>query len=90
MRPPADLIPSFLELHTETDYGFFLELVPNPVAHREGCRVYWGSHGCERPRGHDGPHWCDCCDCDDHPGEGCVGGPPYFGSDTRFYGDDAA
>lgn len=22
------------------------------------CRVYWGSHGCEKPRGHEGEHMC--------------------------------
>lgn len=22
------------------------------------CYVYWGSHGCGRPRGHDGDHEC--------------------------------
>lgn len=26
----------------------------------EPCRVYWGSHGCDRPRGHHGPHICNC------------------------------
>ena len=41
------------------------------------CRVYWGSHGCTRPRGHDGMHVCVC------------GEPPYFGKDTNFYGEDA-
>lgn len=23
------------------------------------CRVYWGSHGCQLDRGHEGPHRCD-------------------------------
>lgn len=40
------------------------------------CRVYWGTHGCCRNRGHDGPHLCDC------------GTPPYHGRWTRFYGED--
>lgn len=22
------------------------------------CNTFWGSHGCDRPRGHDGPHIC--------------------------------
>lgn len=22
------------------------------------CRVYWGSHGCDLPRGHKPPHVC--------------------------------
>jgi hypothetical protein len=61
-----------------------------------GCRVYWGSHGCKLPRGHEGPHVCDCCDCDDHERDHdhgdwiCVAAPPYYGADTRFYGEDAA
>lgn len=62
------------------------------------CRVYWGSHGCKLERGHTGPHLCDCAD---DPGvdpmtkeylsdPGCfnVGGPPYYGPETRFYGED--
>lgn len=59
------------------------------------CRVYWGSHGCRFERGHEGPHECDCCDCDNHPddpetlGYLCVAKPPYYGSDTNFYGEDA-
>jgi len=24
------------------------------------CRVYWGSHGCDLVRGHDGPCCCEC------------------------------
>lgn len=66
------------------------------LAMAEACRVYWGSHGCELERGHDGPHACDCCDCPDfHTGdpdaEGvmCVAGPPYYGPETVFYGEDA-
>ena len=63
----------------------------NPDDHAEGCRVYWGSHGCSRPRGHEGAHWCDCCECDDHPDHdsGCVAGPPYYGPDTHFFGEDS-
>jgi hypothetical protein len=55
------------------------------------CRVYWGSHGCQHARGHDGPHECDCCVCDGaHTNtNGCVAGPPYYGPDTNFYGEDA-
>ena len=58
----------------------------------EVCRVYWGSHGCDLPRGHDPaiPHMCLSC----LPGYGedmggYVGMPPYYGTDTRFYGEDA-
>lgn len=51
------------------------------------CRVYWGSHGCCLPRGHDGPHLCDCADVP--PELGGVGKPPYYGPSTQFYGEDA-
>ena len=61
------------------------------------CRVYWGSHGCCLVRGHDGPHMCECAWDDDnrllpHADEsdnGNVGCAPYYGPDTRFYGEDA-
>ena len=51
------------------------------------CRVYWGSHGCDRPRGHAGPHLCIACWSEDE--SGWVGAPPYYGPDTCFYGEDA-
>lgn len=56
------------------------------------CRVYWGSHGCRHPRGHPAeiPHECDCCECP--PGgckPSCVAKPPWYGPDTRFYGEEA-
>lgn len=64
-----------------------------------GCRVYWGSHGCKLERGHDGPHLCSCTDDPgidpetkeyiDDPGCFNVGAPPYYGPETRFYGEDA-
>jgi hypothetical protein len=55
--------------------------------------VNWGSHGCMSERGHDGDCWCDCCGCEPHDEAsleryGCVAGPPYYGADTKFYGDD--
>lgn len=50
------------------------------------CRVYWGSHACSRPRGHAGHHLCECA-AEGEPGN--VGGPPYYGPDTHFYGEDA-
>lgn len=58
------------------------------------CRVYWGSHGCDLERGHPGgpdSHDCDCCECASHPDpdSGCVARAPYYGPETRFYGDDA-
>lgn len=59
----------------------------------DACRVYWGTHGCRLERGHDGPHVCVCVDdkdaCDT-PTTMNVGGPPYYGPDTHFYGEDAA
>lgn len=56
------------------------------------CRVYWGSHGCHLQRGHEGTCQCDCCDCADHPDDdsGCVAKAPYYGKNTRFYGEDVA
>lgn len=58
----------------------------------EFCRVYWGSHGCGLDRGHEGTCVCTCCVCENHPDpdSGCVGRWPYYGADTRFYGEDAA
>lgn len=61
------------------------------------CRVLWGTHGCCLPRGHDGPHRCDCADDPDvdpvtrlYPdGVVNVGAPPYYGPDTHFFGEDA-
>ena len=56
--------------------------------------VYWGSHGCHLRPDHEGFCECDCCDCRnharDHERRGCVAKHPYYGPDTRFYGDDAA
>lgn len=40
------------------------------------CRVYWRSHGCDRPRGHRGSH-IHICDCGDQPRP-----------DDILYGDD--
>lgn len=64
----------------------------------EGCRVFWGSHGCDRPRGHDGPHLCLSCWTEGDE-DGWVGAPPYYGHGwhldryltprTHFYGEDA-
>ena len=69
----------------------------------DGCRVYWGSHGCRFVRGHNGLCACACCDCPaghhdgieaprlvDDAGVICVALPPYYGADTRFYGEDVA
>jgi hypothetical protein len=52
------------------------------------CRVYWGSHGCDKLRGHAGPHICASC-YDPKETKGYVGAPPYYGPETRFYGEDA-
>jgi hypothetical protein len=79
-------------VRTEDSGAVTMEFYP-PEPPPEGfCRVYWGSHGCHEPRGHpaDVPHACDCCECP--PGEckpSCVARPPYYGPDTRFYGEEA-
>lgn len=63
---------------------------------RLDCRVYWGSHGCDLERGHSVQHTCGCCACvgshtdaPDAEGAVCVAGPPYYGPETSFYGEDA-
>jgi hypothetical protein len=63
------------------------------------CRVYWGTHGCYRPRGHRGGHVCDCSPwivrrvlhrlLPWHRWRGHVGARPYYGRNTSFYGEDA-
>lgn len=55
----------------------------------QDCRVYWGSHGCFKRRGHRGHCLCDC-ECKRHPDPGsfCVCAYPYYGPDTKFYGED--
>lgn len=92
-KRPDDVVPALLWIRTDHEHGFFTEAFRNPEAHETPCRVYWGSHGCSRPAGHEGGHWCDCCECEDHErdhkAEGCVAGPPYYGPSTRFYGEDA-
>jgi hypothetical protein len=66
-----------------------LEPGPYPMPHwrkyDQVCRVYWGSHGCALPRGHDGPHLCRCAWEDPRDS---VGAPPYYGPETHFYGED--
>lgn len=65
------------------------------------CRVYWGSHGCRLECGHEGPHLCECAVPDwqdyvdkggyiDEEGALNVGAPPYYGPNTKFYGEDTA
>lgn len=41
-------------------------------------------------RGHKGFCRCECADDPAWQGPGNVGGPPYYGPDTTFYGEDAA
>jgi hypothetical protein len=67
---------------------------PRPAGF-EHCRVYWGSHGCDLARGHADDCECDCCECGgSHPDAGdgvlCVAKAPYYGPETRFYGEDVA
>lgn len=55
------------------------------------CRVYWGSHGCDLPKGHhlgEGPDRFCRCDCVDSASELGDGGVLYYGPDTRLYGED--
>ena len=62
------------------------------------CGVFWGSHGCDLPVGHDGQHVCSCCPgepghttasstdrVEDVDGVACVGTWPYYGPDTVFF-----
>jgi hypothetical protein len=76
--------------HTRTTENGTEEWVEPPRKARS-CDVYWGSHGCHLPYGHKAaglPHAClSCFDPDDM--DGYVGTPPYYGSETSFYGDDA-
>lgn len=88
-RPPDDVRTTMFAQRTEFPDGYHVTWAQNPERNWPPCRVYWGSHGCARPLGHEGDHWCDCCECDNHPEEGCVAGPPYYGPDTRFYGEGA-
>ncbi|UDL16388.1 hypothetical protein SEA_ZOOMAN_119 [Microbacterium phage Zooman] len=53
------------------------------------CDVFWGSHGCSLPPGHDEPCVCitNIYDEDDNIVETYREGncaPPYFGPDTEF------
>jgi hypothetical protein len=59
------------------------------------CSVYWGSHGCDLDAGHGGSCVCYCSimealgkDGYVLDGAGNVGAWPYYGPDTKFYGDD--
>jgi hypothetical protein len=81
----------------DKDYG---SLRSQSVAVKLPCRVYWGSHGCRFERGHDGQHECECARDEagnpvprvqeDEDGEFLnVGRAPYYGPDTRFYGEEA-
>jgi len=56
------------------------------------CDVFWGSHGCCRYIDHAGLCYCICCVCppSTHHLPECVAYAPYYGLETRFYGEDAA
>jgi hypothetical protein len=77
-------------LIAEEGYSIAWYAVPTyDVYPKEGCRVYWGSHGCELPRGHKGHHQCECAyDPEDEDGAINVGGHPYYGWMTYFWGED--
>lgn len=92
---PACLLPAATECICDDDTGrdqFPLPADDPPIWER--CQVFWGDHACKEKRWHPAstPHACDCCGCDDHPDleSGCVALPPYYGKDTKFFGDDAA
>jgi len=55
------------------------------------CEVFWGSHGCCRFIDHPGLCYCICCTCppSTHHLPECVAYAPYYGLETRFYGEDA-
>lgn len=74
-----------LEITAVSSGSFSVDLRPTQP-HERICRVYWGSHGCDRPRGHEGPHLCLTCWSSDE--DGWVGAPPYYGPETNFYGED--
>lgn len=93
-----------IQIASHAYVSFVAEPSPESVIGNEGCRVYWGSHGCrfDDPK-HEGLCECNCCHCPpghhngveapelvNGPGVICVAKPPYYGPDTRFYGEDAA
>jgi hypothetical protein len=95
-RPEWPVLPDYTTVSTTEPV--VIE-IPFPQARPPGfesCDVYWGSHGCHQPRGHQGDCECDCCECGEHhphphwPDTSllCVARAPYYGPDTRFYGDD--
>ncbi len=57
------------------------------------CDTFWGSHGCDREPGHEGPCICDDRDWDEHGqpiGEladftEAPAAPPYYGAGTEFF-----
>jgi hypothetical protein len=67
------------------------------------CDVFWGSHGCDLGKDHEGLHHCrDCCrpddpahmaahssaDAEDYGADGCAGHWPYYGR-RNMEGPDA-
>ncbi len=55
----------------------------------EFCKVYWDSQACYLSPGHEGPHVCNPECAAIPPEDGGAGRPPYYGPETRFYGEDA-
>lgn len=51
------------------------------------CNVFWGTHGCDFELGHEGPCKCECYLDSANWDDGEVGGPPYYGPNTVFYGN---
>lgn len=94
--------PDFGQLFAETVVSGWRRYAKSFAEH-EPCRVYWGSHGCCLPRGHEAmgiDHFCECAwdddgnrlprDDEDEDGPFVnVGAPPHYGPDTSYYGEDA-
>jgi hypothetical protein len=56
---------------------------------RTQCQVYWGSHGCHLPRGHEGNHECrDPDETEPHDGVTRDGVDLRTGFQWDLYGDD--
>jgi hypothetical protein len=56
---------------------------------RDQCQVYWGTHGCSLPRGHDGNHYCkDPDETEPHDGITQAGADLKSGFQWDLYGDD--
>lgn len=84
--------------------AWFLTRDPERPYSQPACRVYWGTHGCCLPRGHEAMgigHFCECAWWWDQPQDAAArasdaaegiynpGAPPHYGKHTGYYGEDA-